>query len=219
MRGRGPSRSRRRPRSSRRKWRRGAARIGPGDREGDEREHRLTGAEHPDERGARDGRPAERSARDVGKRSERLRGARDRQQQGEGGERSGNETHFGRLGRAQPKPRQTAGRREHVRVEPSPCDAGQNGFGRPSGAGRQRRALAARGCALAEDARFELARGFPQHAFQACALGHYANPPRASVSVPCGTSRLSVGAWPVSCARPLARRYPVNSPRAGRQQG
>jgi hypothetical protein len=26
--------------------------------------------------------------------------------------------------------------------------------------------------ALAEDARFELARGCPQHAFQACALGH-----------------------------------------------
>ncbi len=25
---------------------------------------------------------------------------------------------------------------------------------------------------LAEDARFELARGCPQHAFQACALGH-----------------------------------------------
>ncbi len=25
---------------------------------------------------------------------------------------------------------------------------------------------------IAEDARFELARGCPQHAFQACALGH-----------------------------------------------
>jgi uncharacterized protein YoaH (UPF0181 family) len=25
---------------------------------------------------------------------------------------------------------------------------------------------------LAEDTRFELVRGFPQHAFQACALGH-----------------------------------------------
>jgi hypothetical protein len=25
---------------------------------------------------------------------------------------------------------------------------------------------------VAEDARFELARGCPQHAFQACALGH-----------------------------------------------
>jgi len=25
---------------------------------------------------------------------------------------------------------------------------------------------------MAEDRRFELLRGFPQHAFQACALGH-----------------------------------------------
>ena len=29
----------------------------------------------------------------------------------------------------------------------------------------------------AEDKRFELLKGFPLHAFQACALGRYANPP------------------------------------------
>ncbi len=29
----------------------------------------------------------------------------------------------------------------------------------------------------AEGERFELSMGFPKHAFQACALGHYANPP------------------------------------------
>jgi hypothetical protein len=34
---------------------------------------------------------------------------------------------------------------------------------------------------LAEDAGFEPAIGFPIHAFQACALGHYANPPRGSI--------------------------------------
>ena len=33
------------------------------------------------------------------------------------------------------------------------------------------------GSAMAEDAGFEPARGCPLHAFQACALGHYANPP------------------------------------------
>jgi hypothetical protein len=32
--------------------------------------------------------------------------------------------------------------------------------------------LALRLVRLAEDRRFELLRGFPQHAFQACALGH-----------------------------------------------
>ena len=34
---------------------------------------------------------------------------------------------------------------------------------------------------MAEDAGFEPAIGFPIHAFQACALGHYANPPRGSI--------------------------------------
>ena len=34
---------------------------------------------------------------------------------------------------------------------------------------------------MAEDAGFEPARGCPLHAFQACALGHYANPPPARV--------------------------------------
>src|SRR6476646_5506703 len=32
---------------------------------------------------------------------------------------------------------------------------------------------------VAEDRGFEPLRAFTQHAFQACALGHYANPPRA----------------------------------------
>ena len=32
-------------------------------------------------------------------------------------------------------------------------------------------------CALAEDEGFEPSVGHPTHAFQACALGRYANPP------------------------------------------
>ena len=72
---------------------------------------------------------------------------------------------------------------------------------------------------LAEDAGFEPARGFPLHAFQACALGHYANPPpgegtgpaRAEKQPPAGPRRI--------CRRPPVRRHPVNSPRAERQQG
>ena len=32
---------------------------------------------------------------------------------------------------------------------------------------------------IAEDEGFEPSVGFPTHAFQACALGHYANPPIA----------------------------------------
>src|SRR6202020_2195659 len=34
---------------------------------------------------------------------------------------------------------------------------------------------------MAEDKRFELLRACTQHAFQACALGHYANPPPSSL--------------------------------------
>ncbi len=34
---------------------------------------------------------------------------------------------------------------------------------------------------VAEDRGFEPLRAFTQHAFQACALGHYANPPRSTL--------------------------------------
>ena len=36
----------------------------------------------------------------------------------------------------------------------------------------------------AEDKRFELLKGFPLHAFQACALGRYANPPGTTFTWP-----------------------------------
>jgi hypothetical protein len=36
----------------------------------------------------------------------------------------------------------------------------------------------------AEDEGFEPSIGFPIHAFQACALGHYANPPRLRQCIP-----------------------------------
>ncbi len=39
---------------------------------------------------------------------------------------------------------------------------------------------------VAEDRGFEPLRAFTQHAFQACALGHYANPPPQRVP-PCAT--------------------------------
>ena len=47
---------------------------------------------------------------------------------------------------------------------------------------------------LAEDRGFEPLRAFTQHAFQACALGHYANPP---------SRRLPEG-WPHSTIGSLA---------------
>src|SRR5664279_3680707 len=55
---------------------------------------------------------------------------------------------------------------------------------------------------LAEDRGFEPLRAFTQHAFQACALGHYANPP--SRRLPEGGPHSTIGrpscfGWPRSC--------------------
>ena len=61
---------------------------------------------------------------------------------------------------------------------------------------------------VAEDRGFEPLRAFTQHAFQACALGHYANPPRASLRA---AHRLVIS--------PSRGDTSPNSPRAGRQQG
>jgi hypothetical protein len=52
------------------------------------------------------------------------------------------------------------------RNEPTFEPTGHMPFGQRSGI------LASPQVSVAEDARFELARGCPQHAFQACALGH-----------------------------------------------
>jgi hypothetical protein len=101
---------------------------------------------------------------------------------------------------------------------------------------------------MAEDARFELARVLPQHAFQACALGHYANPPSRRIQGP-PTPHPAVimqfrpphpavimqfrpphpavimqllrarRAWLDSLIDPSCGATPLNSPRAGRQQG
>jgi hypothetical protein len=46
----------------------------------------------------------------------------------------------------------------------------------------------------AEDRGFEPLRGFPQHAFQACALGHYANPPSKRIRRQLGHSEPWVAA-------------------------
>ena len=54
---------------------------------------------------------------------------------------------------------------------------------------------------LAEDRGFEPLRAFTQHAFQACALGHYANPPPQRLSPP--------------AARPKSRRQPPLTQSAG----
>src|SRR4051812_23821607 len=69
---------------------------------------------------------------------------------------------------------------------------------------------------MAEDARFELARGCPQHAFQACAIGQLGE---SSVHQ---STRAAVGvsALPLEWSQtPRAAPISLNSPRAGRQQG
>ena len=69
---------------------------------------------------------------------------------------------------------------------------------------------------LAEDAGFEPARGCPLHAFQACALGHYANPPPRRI--PAGERGPEIPAWgsdarsPYDERRPLAWRHPAEPP-------
>ena len=74
----------------------------------------------------------------------------------------------------------------------------------------------------AEDEGFEPSKGCPLHAFQACALGRYANPPARLFSLECLTY---LSGPRVSEER--SRIYPdppcgitaLNSPRAGMQQG
>ena len=90
------------------------------------------------------------------------------------------------------------------------------------------------GSGLAEDRGFEPLRAFTQHAFQACALGHYANPP--SRRLPEGrTHRIRrigparaagcagrISALPRGSTRwadPPRGGTSLNSPRAGMQQG
>src|SRR5450759_259218 len=80
---------------------------------------------------------------------------------------------------------------------------------------------------LAEDRGFEPLRAFTQHAFQACALGHYANPPsrRLPERAPHPTIDRSnqISNRPGIAARvvpdPPRGGTSPNSPRAGRQQG
>ena len=88
---------------------------------------------------------------------------------------------------------------------------------------RGRSPVSPHGGGSAEDRGFEPLRDCSQHAFQACALGHYANPPRRRLygGYASATSRpLPAGrGHPVQLRRPLVRRHRVNLPRAGRQQG
>ena len=67
---------------------------------------------------------------------------------------------------------------------------------------------------LAEDEGFEPSVGHPTHAFQACALGRYANPPLLL------TRLKSIGAtyYDLPLDPPCGTWVP-NSPRAGMQQG
>ena len=55
----------------------------------------------------------------------------------------------------------------------------------------------------AEDEGFEPSKGCPLHAFQACALGRYANPPEGANSI---------GAHNYDYARSLVRRYRTELP-------
>ena len=63
---------------------------------------------------------------------------------------------------------------------------------------------------MAEDEGFEPSIGCPIHAFQACALGRYANPPEGST--------LSVAITMITPDPSYGVTVP-NSPRAGMQQG
>src|SRR3954467_14032576 len=69
---------------------------------------------------------------------------------------------------------------------------------------------------VAEDRGFEPLRAFTQHAFQACALGHYANPPPQRLPVPPArieTRRRSTGIGAaVDSAQPLVRRHLAQLP-------
>ena len=63
----------------------------------------------------------------------------------------------------------------------------------------------------AEDKRFELLKGFPLHAFQACALGRYANPPNERAK--------GIAALSMISPDPPRGITALNSPRVGIQQG
>ena len=63
---------------------------------------------------------------------------------------------------------------------------------------------------LAEDRGFEPLKGCPLHAFQACALGRYANPPEETNSI---------GALTMLRPDPSCGVTALNSPRVGIQQG
>src|SRR5256885_2340216 len=64
---------------------------------------------------------------------------------------------------------------------------------------------------MAEDARFELARGCPQHAFQACALGQLGESSAGDSSGAVDTAVASSSATRVA-TRPLVWRYPAQLP-------
>ena len=66
---------------------------------------------------------------------------------------------------------------------------------------------------LAEDEGFEPSIGFPIHAFQACALGRYANPPGNNLAIDCCGRTLSV------VLTMIHRRSPVRHYRAELPQG
>ena len=78
----------------------------------------------------------------------------------------------------------------------------------------------ARHVMVAEDRGFEPLRAFTQHAFQACALGHYANPPSQRLSPAAGPPkstalRISVDGRPsvhVCSAQPLVWRHLAQLP-------
>ena len=124
------------------------------------------------------------------------------------------------LGRGAPAGRAVAVPADGLRTQQSPP---------ASGPPRRR---TGRALIVAEDRGFEPLRAFTQHAFQACALGHYANPPsrkipegtapvpnRPSIEVAAGRiSALPRGSTRVG-ADPPRGGTSLNSPRAGMQQG
>ena len=64
---------------------------------------------------------------------------------------------------------------------------------------------------LAEDEGFEPSKGCPLHAFQACALGRYANPPNERAK--------GIAALTMISPDPPRGITALNSPRVGIQQG